>query len=136
MFEAGDASNRWKIKVCSSQQVLQENLSWFLSLTQENVFSQRFYFKPTKRTYVLLRNGTRDFQNSPPLWKTGMLLCDGHWKFRTSSVLWLKQTEMNFLKRENFFKKLENRFFSFKYRDWKCNISIQNSHARSHYLDK
>ena len=35
-------------------------------LTLENAFSQRFYFKANKTAQVLLKNGTGDFQNSPP----------------------------------------------------------------------
>ena len=35
-------------------------------LTLEKAFSQRFHFKPIERAYVLLKNGTRYFQNSPP----------------------------------------------------------------------
>ena len=32
----------------------------------ENALSQSFHFKPTERAQILLKNGTRDFQNSPP----------------------------------------------------------------------
>ena len=34
-------------------------------LTLENAV-RGFVIKPTERAYVLLKNGTRDFQNSPP----------------------------------------------------------------------
>ena len=35
-------------------------------LTQENAFLRDFILKPTERAQVLLKNGTRDFLNSPP----------------------------------------------------------------------
>ena len=37
-----------------------------LVLTLENDFPRGFIFKPTERVYVLLKTGTKDFQNSPP----------------------------------------------------------------------
>ena len=35
-------------------------------LTPENTFLGGFILKPTERAQVLLKNDTRDFQNSPP----------------------------------------------------------------------
>ena len=38
----------------------------FLAKFEENAFSQRFHFKANRKS-IALKNGTRDFQNSPPL---------------------------------------------------------------------
>ena len=35
-------------------------------LTLETLFLRGFIFKPTERAKVLLKNGFRDFKNSPP----------------------------------------------------------------------
>ena len=44
----------------------------------------------TKR--VLLKSGTRDFQNGPPFEKIGMFSCDNHWQlFNVFNNLILKQ---------------------------------------------
>ena len=49
---------------CCSQQVLRQNLGWLI-LTLENTFLKGFILNPTQRASILLKNGTRDFQNSP-----------------------------------------------------------------------
>ena len=55
----------------------------------------------TKR--VLLKSGTRDFQNGPPFEKIGMFLCDNHWQlFNVFNNSILKQI---FLKMKTVFKK-------------------------------
>ena len=46
--------------------MLQQNLSWFFVLTQENAFFQRFHFKFNRNNIDSSKSGTRDFQNSPP----------------------------------------------------------------------
>ena len=51
---------------CSFQQVLQQNLGWFLSEHWKKFFLRGFILKPTEAAYVLPENGTRDFENSPP----------------------------------------------------------------------
>ena len=35
-------------------------------LTQKRLFLRGFILKPTKTAQILLKNGTRDFKNSPP----------------------------------------------------------------------
>ena len=37
----------------------------WVSLTQKSTFLRGFILKPTKKTYILLKNSPRDFQNSP-----------------------------------------------------------------------
>ena len=61
MFEKGDSSNSQKMNGCSFQQVLR-----FLFQHRKKVFFKSFILKPLKRTYVLLINVIRNFQNSPP----------------------------------------------------------------------
>ena len=39
-------------------------------LTLENAFSQRFHFKTNRKRIDFSKNGTRDFQNSPPFEKS------------------------------------------------------------------
>ena len=48
---------------CSFQQVYGK--IW-VSFCLNTLFLKSFIFKPTGRAQVLLKNGTRDFQNSPP----------------------------------------------------------------------
>ena len=65
MFEKVEASSRQKMDSCSFQEVLRQHLSWFLSYHMKTLFLRGFILKPTERAEVLLKNGTRDFQNSP-----------------------------------------------------------------------
>ena len=39
---------------------------WVGFLTRETLFLRGFILKSTERAYILLKNGIRDFQNSPP----------------------------------------------------------------------
>ena len=55
-----------KINDCSFQQVLRQKLGWFLSQHQKMLFLRSFILKSTERAQILLKSGTRDFQNSPP----------------------------------------------------------------------
>ena len=49
-------------------------------LNWEMLFLRGFILKPTERAYVPLRNGTRDFRNSPSLERSTCFFCDNHWK--------------------------------------------------------
>ena len=78
-------------------------------LTLENAFSQRFYCKANRdRAQVLLKNSTRDFQNSSPFKRSACfyVTISGNCK-RFQYTLTLKQI---FWKTKAFFKKLECRF--------------------------
>ena len=46
------------------QQALRQNLVWLLSLHWKALFLRGFILKPTERADVLLKNGTRGFQDS------------------------------------------------------------------------
>ena len=51
---------------CSFQQVLRQNLDWLLSKHWKTRFLRGIILKSTERAQILLKNGTRDFQGSPP----------------------------------------------------------------------
>ena len=51
---------------CCSQQVLLQNLGWFLSQDWKKLLLRGFILKPAERPQILLESSTRDFQNSPP----------------------------------------------------------------------
>ena len=54
----------------SFHQVLQ--FVFVFVLSQESTFSNRFYFEANRKSWVLLKIGTRDFQNSRRFWDIGM----------------------------------------------------------------
>ena len=62
MHKQGDVLNRQKMDGCFFQQVLSQNVRWFLSLHREVL--PRFILNSIERPYVPLKNGTRDFKNS------------------------------------------------------------------------
>ena len=82
-------------------------MSWFLVLTFENAFLRVFILKPTERAQFLLKNGTRDFQNSPPFERSACFYVTISESFKRFQYLTLKQI---FWKTKPFFKKLEYRF--------------------------
>ena len=51
---------------CFLQQVLRQSFGLVFVLRLENAFLGGFILKPTERAYILLKKGTRDFQNRPP----------------------------------------------------------------------
>ena len=73
------------------------------------LFLRGFILKPTERAYVLLKNGTRDFQNSPPFERLA-------WFYVTISEdiehFQYFNFETDVLENENFLKKLEYRFLN------------------------
>ena len=73
-------------------------------LTQENALSQRFHFIAKERTWILLNNGTRDFQNGLPFERSVCVYVT------TTECFHYFTFETNFLKNGNLFKKLEKRF--------------------------
>ena len=77
----------------------------------------------TGTAYALLKNGTRDFQNTPSVWEIDMFLCDDQWKFQTFQHF---NFEINFRENENLFQKTGVPFFSWNHYDLKHIISIQN----------
>ena len=65
MLEKGGSSNRQKKRLLLSPSFTTKFVFVFV-LSQESAFSQRFYFEANRKSWVLLKIGTRDFQNSPP----------------------------------------------------------------------
>ena len=76
---------------------------WLLlsaSLRQNLVFLRGFIFKPTEKAQVLLKNGTNDFQNSPPFERSVCFYVTISGKFEHFQYFNL---ETDFLENENFF---------------------------------
>ena len=73
------------------------------------LFSRGFILKPTERALVLLKTGTRNFQNSPPFERSACfyVTISGNFEhFQYSNF------ETNFLENENLYQKTGERFFS------------------------
>ena len=93
---------------CSFQQVLRENLGSFLFQPWKTLFLRDFILKPSERALILLKNGTRDFQNNPPFERPACFYVTISGNFERFQYL---NFETNFLENENLFpKKLEYRF--------------------------
>ena len=78
-------------------------------LTLENAFLRGFIFKSTERAQVLLKNGTRDFQNSPPFERSACFYVTVSESFKRFQYF---NFETNFLENENLFQKTGVPFFS------------------------
>ena len=76
-------------------------------LTLENASFWRFIIKPTKRAWVLLKNGTTDFQISPPFERLACFYVTISGNFERLQYFNFKT---NFLEKKTFFKKLEYPF--------------------------
>ena len=73
----------------------------------ENDFLRSFILNPRERAEVLLKNGTRDFQNGPLLERLACFYVTICWNFKRFQYF---NFETDFLEKENHFKKLEYRF--------------------------
>ena len=78
-------------------------------LTLENAFLRGFIFKSTERAQVLLKNGTRDFQNSTPL---EILACFYVTISESFDYFQYFNFEKVFLENDYFFQKTGVPFFS------------------------
>ena len=76
----------------------------FISKQQrrKTLFLRGFILKPTERTQALLKNGTRDFQNSPPL---ETLACFSVTITENFKLFQYFNIETDILKNENLFQK-------------------------------
>ena len=90
-----------KIDGCSFQQILWQNL--------DTLFLRGFIFKPTERAYVLLKNSTRHFQNSPSLDRSASFYVTISENFEHFQYF---NYETDFLESKNFFQKTGVPFFS------------------------
>ena len=93
MFEKCDSSNS-KNEWLLLQQVLGQNLGWS--------FLRGFILKPRERAQVFLKNGTRDFQNSPPFERLPCFFVTISEKFKRFQQF---NFETDFLENGNFFQK-------------------------------
>ena len=59
MFKQGDSSSRQKNDGCFSQNVLQQNVRWFLFYYRKVLPRTGLILKPIERPYVPLKSGTR-----------------------------------------------------------------------------
>ena len=73
------------------------------------LFLRVFILKPTERAWVLLKNGTRDFQNSPPFERSACFYVTISESFKRFQYF---NFETNFLENENLFQKTGVPFFS------------------------
>ena len=72
-------------------------------------FLEGFILKPTERAQVLLKNGTRDFQNSPPIERSACFYVTITGNFEQFQYF---RFETDFLENENLFQKTAVPFFS------------------------
>ena len=73
------------------------------------LFLKVVILKPTERAYVLLKSGSRDFQNSPPFKRSAcfyVTISESYKRFQYFNF------DTNFLENENFFQKTGVPFFS------------------------
>ena len=73
----------------------------------KTVFLRLFILKPTERAWILLKRGTRDFQNSPLYERSACFYVTISKRFKRFSYI---NFNSNFLKNKNLFQKLEYRF--------------------------
>ena len=71
-------------------------------LTLEKTFPERFHFKANRKSIDFLKNGTKDFQNSPEFKRSACLHLTISGKFKGFQYFTL---EKYFLKNENLFQK-------------------------------
>ena len=108
MFKKYDSSNRTvKINGCSFQQVLRQNLGWFLSLHWKTLFLRSFILNSTEGAQVLLKNGTSDFQNNLPFERSACFMLQSVKNLNVFNTLTLKQI---FQKTKTFLKNWSNVF--------------------------
>ena len=100
-----DNKNEWLLLLAS----FKVKLRLIFVVTLENTFSYRFYFKVNKKSIDSSKNGTRDFQNSPPIERSTCLYVTISRNFERFQYFNL---ERDFLENEHIFQKTETLFFS------------------------
>ena len=89
------------------QQLLRQNLKLVFVLIFESTFFRVLILKATETAQVLLKNGTRDFQNSPPFKRSTCFYVTVSESFKLFQYF-----ETNLLENENIFQKTVVSFFS------------------------
>ena len=79
----------------------------FSNFNDKTLFLRGIILKPTEKAYILLKNGTRGFQNSPRFERSAYFMWQSVKVSNFFNTLTLKQI---FWKTKTFFKKLEYRF--------------------------
>ena len=99
-----DNKNGWLLLSAS----LPAKFELIFVLKLETLFLKGFILKPTERAYVLLKNGTRYFQNSTPFERSACFYMTIGGNFERFQYF---NFESNFLENENFFQKTGVPFF-------------------------
>ena len=105
MIHQIDSKNEWLLLSVT----LRQNISWFLSKHLKTLFLRVFIFKPTERAKVLLKNGTRDFQNCTEFQRSACFYVAISKSFKGFQYF---NFETNFVENENFFQETEVASFS------------------------
>ena len=101
-----DSKNEWLL--LSACFTVKFGLVFVLTIWK-TLFLRGFVFKPTERALVFLKNGTRDFQNSPPFERSACFHVTISENFEYFQYF---NFETDFLENENFFPKTGAPFFS------------------------
>ena len=115
----------------SFQQVLWQNLSWRFSENWKTLFVRGFILKPIQRAQILLRNGTRDFANSPPFVSQSVEMFNVFNTLTSKQIFWkthtfLKQLEYCFLVEST---KIESA--SFPYKTAMSEVNVKKNRIKS-----
>ena len=105
MIHQIDSQNEWVLLPAS----FMAKFELVFVLTMENDFFRGFILKPTERAQVLLKNGTRDFQNSPPFERSACFYVTISESFKRFQYF---NFETDFLENENLFQETGTPVFS------------------------
>ena len=100
-----DSKNKWLLLAAS----FTAKYGLVFVLTLENVFSNRFHFNADRKSIGSSKNGTMDFQNSPPFERSAcfyVIISESFKRFQYFNI------ETNFLENKNLFQKTGVPFFS------------------------
>ena len=103
-----------KMNGSSFQQVLWQNLGWFLSQHRKTLFLRNFILKPTATAQLLLKHCTMNFQNSSPFQRLTCFYVTINGNFERFQYF---KFEEDFLENKNLFQKTGAPFFSWKRKD-------------------
>ena len=91
--------------------VLWQNMGWFMSQHWKTLFLRGFVLKPTERAQILLKSGTRNFQNSPPFERSACFYVTTSGNFERFQYF---NFETDFLENNNLFQKNWSTAFQLK----------------------
>ena len=109
MIHQIDSKNEWSLLTAVNlAERFTAKFGLVFILTLENAFFRGLVLKSTERAYVLLKNSTRDFQNSPPFKRPTCFYVTISGNFECFQYF---NSETDFLESENFFQKTGANFF-------------------------